>query len=63
MAEVISMAESTIHPVATCECGCQQWLILVDGFQDQWEKIIGIKCSNCETVIDFVRADKLVTEE
>lgn len=59
MAEVIQFADNQLHPMATCgNCGGQHWLILVDGFNDQWENIVGIQCSECRDVIKWVRAER-----
>jgi len=62
MGEVISLTESPIYPLATCECGSQHWFILVDGFNDQWNNIVGTKCAECGQIIEWVKAEKAVID-
>lgn len=43
---------------ATCECGSQDWKIMVDGPAHHWTTITGTKCSKCGGVIAWIQAEK-----
>lgn len=43
---------------ATCECGSQNWKIMVDGPAHRWTNITGTKCSECGGIIEWIRAKK-----
>jgi hypothetical protein len=59
MAKVIEVQFTDKGPVALCpDCGCTEWLILLDGFGDVWKNVIGTACSNCQFVVDWISAGK-----
>lgn len=42
------------QPLATCpECGCQEWLIHLDGFEQDYENITAHECDACGYKIEF----------
>jgi hypothetical protein len=44
---------------ATCpECDGQAWLLPVNGYGDEWDKITGSECAGCGYIIDWVTVKK-----
>lgn len=39
--------------VAVCECGCDEWLIGVDGLME-WENITYFECTQCGERIEII---------
>ena len=55
---VINWNEHQNEPVATCQCGCTEFNLRVDGYGDKWTKIIGTECVECGEKIDWKPVDE-----
>ena len=60
MAEVISLMDN--RPIATCQCGNGLWMLLVDGFGEEWSKIVGMKCAECGEEIAWITAESAIVQ-
>ena len=56
MGEVIKLEDEFY---AGCpKCGCQQWLLKIDGPGDRWENILGSECYECGFFVDWLKVIK-----
>ena len=54
MAKIIKLQVNG-KPVAQCDCDCQEFYILLNGFGDTWDEIKGTECVDCGNIIDWVK--------
>ena len=57
MAEVISL--DYFQPVAGCpNCGGQEFYIMLNGYNQNWDAVVGTQCCNCGMIIQWIEATK-----
>jgi hypothetical protein len=52
MADIVQLNFNS-QPVAMCECGCQEFYLLLDGFDDGWKELLGTQCVECGNIVDW----------
>jgi hypothetical protein len=58
MAKIIKWEDHQGEPVAQCMCGGIEFYILVNGYGDSWDKVIGTECVECGYEVKWVKAEK-----
>jgi hypothetical protein len=59
MGDLIESQFNTDGPVAKCpNCGDTRWFIRLNGFEQNWDKIIGTECFYCGFLIDWMKAER-----
>lgn len=58
MAKIIQWLDYQEEPVAQCVCGSTDFHILVNGYGDSWDKVIGTECIDCGEQIKWVKAER-----